>query len=273
MSRLKRPEPFGKAGLTVAIVALVMALVGGAYAAGGLAPSQEKQVKKIAKKYAGKPGAPGAIGPTGPNGTNGKDGTNGTNGSAGAAGKSVVTGTATNAECPGSNPSGGVTVEVEGSGVKKKVCNGKEGSPWTAGGTLPEGQTEKGVWSVAFTASAAQQVGSSPISFNIPLAAPIGIGNVFLIGIEEGEGELKQSPAIPSHCEGTVANPGAAAGNLCAFTKLKINAEDISALGAKFANPAEGGGETAGTPGAVLGVGSTGAGLVLADGTWAVTGK
>jgi len=83
MSRFKRPEPFGKAGLTVAILALVLAMVGGAWAAGGLTGQQEKQVKKIAKKYAGKPGP---VGPAGPAGTNGTNGTNGKNGAPGAPG-------------------------------------------------------------------------------------------------------------------------------------------------------------------------------------------
>lgn len=91
--RLK--EPFGKAGLTVAVIALVFAMLGGAYAAGALTGKQKKEVEKIAKKYAGKPGAAGAQGSagaagakgdTGAAGTNGKDGTNGTNGTNGAKG-------------------------------------------------------------------------------------------------------------------------------------------------------------------------------------------
>ncbi len=87
--RLRHPinsirEPFGKAGLTVAILALVMALVGGAYAATKLNGTQKKEVEKIAKKYAGKTGSAGSQGLAGPagakgdTGTNGKDGANGT---------------------------------------------------------------------------------------------------------------------------------------------------------------------------------------------------
>ena len=148
MSRLRHPirairEPFGKAGLTVAILALVLAMVGGAYAAGGLTKSQEKQVTKIAKKYAGKPGAPGTAGTPGANGTAGAPGAKGDTGAAGGtgpAGKSVVIGN-TAPTCP--NGVGGKTIEVEGSGTKQNVCNGQ---PWTAGGTLPSGKTETGVW-------------------------------------------------------------------------------------------------------------------------------
>jgi hypothetical protein len=138
MSRLRHPirqlkEPFGKAGLTVAILALVLALVGGAYAAGGLTKSQEKQVTKIAKKYAGKPGAAGPAGPQGPAGAagaNGKDGAagaagkDGTNGQPGTNGKSVTVAAATGIHCP---EVGGVIVEVAGSNDPKDVCNGVDG--------------------------------------------------------------------------------------------------------------------------------------------------
>ena len=67
-------DKLGTAGLVVAIVALVFAMVGGAYAAGGLTKQQEKQVTKIAKKYAGKPGAQGPQGPQGPAGLVGAKG-------------------------------------------------------------------------------------------------------------------------------------------------------------------------------------------------------
>jgi hypothetical protein len=207
--RLRRPEPFGKAGLTVAVFALVLAMVGGAYAAGGLTKSQEKQVTKIAKKYAGKPGATGPAGPAGTNGTNGKDGANGTNGIPGANGKSVVTGTATTGECSGSNPTGGITVEVEGSGVKKKVCNGKEGSPWTAGGTLPSEATETGLF---FANNHDAGFLFEPISFPIPLAAPLTEEHLFYVTGSEVTGGT-----APSQCPGTIEAPTALAGNLCVY--------------------------------------------------------
>ena len=136
-SRLK--EPFGKAGLTVAILALVMGLVGGAYAAGGLTKSQEKQVTKIAKKYAGKPGTAGSMGAAGTNGTNG------TPGAPGANGASVTLATA------GSCPEGGTKLTV--GGESKEVCNGLKGTkgangksvlatPLSPGATCEKGGTE-----------------------------------------------------------------------------------------------------------------------------------
>jgi hypothetical protein len=125
MKRLKHPlrairEPFGKAGLTVAILALVFAMVGGAYAAsGGLTGKQKKEVEKIAKKYAGKTGPAGSQGPAGPagakgdTGTNGKDGTNGTNGKEGPEGKQGKDGTTGFTE---TLPSGETETGSEGSG-------------------------------------------------------------------------------------------------------------------------------------------------------------
>lgn len=55
---------------------------------------------------------------------------------------------------------------------RTEVCNGEEGptgDPWTAGGTLPNGETETGVWAFNITAGAGEVY--APISFPIPLAA------------------------------------------------------------------------------------------------------
>jgi hypothetical protein len=193
--RLK--EPFGKAGLTVAVCAIVLALVGGAYAAGGLTKSLEKQVTKIAKRYAGKPGAPGATGPAGANGTNGKDGASGKDGTNGK----DVTGVAipaglSEAKC---NHQGG-TAYTSATGTEN-VCNGKEGSPWTAGGTLPSGASEQGIW-----AGIGQGFSAAPISFGIPLKTEPAINY-----LKKGEGETAQ-------CPGTAAEPEAKPGNLCIYT-------------------------------------------------------
>lgn len=137
MKRLRHPvrairEPFGKAGLIVAVLALVLALTGAAFAAAGLNGKQKKEVEKIAKKFAGKPGkagAPGAAGPTGPAGPKGAQGAPGEPGPRGP--------------------------------------QGNEGSPWTAGGTLPKGATETGSFNAPSGASTAA---ITTISFPIPLA-------------------------------------------------------------------------------------------------------
>jgi hypothetical protein len=280
MSRFKHrfQEPFGKAGLTVAIIALVMALIGGAYAAGGLTKAQEKQVTKIAKKYAGKPGAPGATGPAGTNGTNGKDGTNGT---PGAVGKSVVVSNATttpSGECP---TVGGTKFEVEGAGSPRHVCNG---SPWTAGGTLPKGSSETGTWSASGTPStfAIFHVLLSPVSFPIPLAAPLtneeecGTPShpacpVHVIGWEEGEGEPNEAEAIENgECTGTVTSPGAAEGNACIFVG-GLHENLLEVVPTKTGYLLEPNAAGAGADGTVLFVKTSTSGGALVSGTWAVT--
>jgi Collagen triple helix repeat (20 copies) len=235
MHRLRHPirsitEPFGKAGLTVAILALVLAMVGGAFAAGGLTKPQEKQVKKIAKKYAGKPGAPGTNGTNGTNGTagapgkegpqgkEGPEGKAGTNGTNGTNGTSVVTGTLEPGQ--GSPPcvEGGVTIEVEGSGTKKQVCNGEEGKAGPKGAegppgplteTLPSGKTLKGLWG-----GHTDQVNGLGLEMT-PTSFPFRV--------ENGSGEpptpifIKFGEPTPAGCTGNEGNPGAEPGNLCVF--------------------------------------------------------
>ncbi len=73
----RKREPFGKAGLTVAVVALVFAMIGGAYAAGTLTGKQKKEVAKIAKKFAGKAGSDGLQGSAGKDGSPGAAGQGG----------------------------------------------------------------------------------------------------------------------------------------------------------------------------------------------------
>jgi hypothetical protein len=170
--RLRHPirsitEPYGKAGLTLAILALVMAMVGGAYAAGGLTKSQEKQVTKIAKKYAGKPGAPGAPGAAGTNGTNGKDGTNGTNGTNGVSAEATsFTGTKTVGSVKCEN--GGAV--VKSASPETAVCNGKNGTTGFTE-TLPSGKTLQGDWSIVEAPSSNGALVNTSLSFGIPLAA------------------------------------------------------------------------------------------------------
>ena len=224
-------ERFGTAGLVIAVIALIAALAGTAIAAGGLTGKQKKEVTKIAKKYAGKNGAPGAqgpAGPAGPAGANGKDGAQGAPGQDGTAGKSVVL-TNTAPSCS----EGGISVEVEGTPAsKKQVCNGE---PWTAGGTLPEGETETGAWS--FGKPGATSAGAYvPISFPIPLAAPLAAGNrqpgasppveepgqVHYIDTSGKEVVLNEETfateeVTQTNCPGSAASPEADPGHLCVY--------------------------------------------------------
>jgi hypothetical protein len=238
-------DRFGTAGVIVAVIALVAALGGTALAASGaLSGKQKKEVEKIAKKFAGKPGAVGPAGPagsaggkgdTGAAGANGKDGTNGTNGSNGAPGKNVALTAITTAGLEGNCVGvGGTKVEVEGNAASKKfVCNG---SPWTAGGTLPPGETETGVWGGAFAplAQAGALEMQIPISFPIPLP---GSGSAFIFTLEQMENEefgktgglenegcvVGTEGCVDTGCEGTVEHPTAPAGVLCVYTAHEEN--------------------------------------------------
>ena len=224
-------DRFGTAGVVLGVIAIVLAIGGSAIAASGLNGKQKKEVKSIAKSFQGT-GPAGAAGAAGTNGTNGKDGTagapgkDGEDGQDGAAGKSVVVGT-TSAGCPGSNPAGGVTVEVEGNSASKKTaCNGKEGSPWTAGGTLPVGSTETGVYSTPSVSTPLGPVGSMnngegasvPVSFSIPTAtAPTFVFVPGVAGAALGEGEFGADAG--AGCPGVTAAgiPQAASGKFCVY--------------------------------------------------------
>jgi hypothetical protein len=220
----------GHAGFVVAIVALVAALAGGAYAASpGLTGKQKKEVEKIAKKFAGAPGAPGtagANGKDGANGTNGKDGANGTNGAPGASGKSVVTGTEAigTGNCGGR---GGSWVEVEGSASKKFACNGLEGSPWTAGGTLPSEATETGAWLFAGDATAEQVV---PISWSIPLSTTDAAAIQPVFTDTDGD----------TTCTGTSHNPTAPPGKICFYISESNSLSGLLLFSTDFQTPGVG---------------------------------
>jgi hypothetical protein len=173
----------GTAGLVLAMVALVAALGGGAYAAsGGLTAKQKKEVTKIAqteaKKYAGKQGANGATGPAGPTGTAGAKGDNGAVGE------------------KGSNGTAGVPGEVGPAGPTET--------------TLPPGKTETGDWSV-FNAP-----GGEPfLSISFQLRA----GFEPLVTWVEAGGNPTSGPCKG----GSSADPIAEPGNLCIFAHHVIN--------------------------------------------------
>ncbi|TMK58184.1 MAG: hypothetical protein E6G51_03525 [Actinobacteria bacterium] len=238
-------QKLGTAGFVIACVALIAALAGTAFAAAGLNSKQKKEVKKIAKQFAGKPGkdgAPGPAGPAGKDGTNGTNGTDGKDGAPGKDGKSVITVSFGGGAEPTGNPcneNGGMSIEVEGSGTKKIVCNGEEGlegpkgdegDPWTAGGTLPSGETETGAWAFG-PASESTFEATVPISFSIPLPSALGSTGTCNVDAPNqpstcqvhyinpagdevtGEEEVKTS----TYCDGSAAAPTADPGHLCIY--------------------------------------------------------
>jgi Collagen triple helix repeat (20 copies) len=172
-------QKLGTAGFVIAIVALVAALGGGAYAAsGGLTGKQKKEVEKIAKKYAGMPGAPGA------NGANGTKGDTGAPGPAGPAGNEGLEG--------------------------KPGPEGKQGSVGPAGPTetnLPPGKTETGAWS--FFQAPAEEGINPVVTISYPLRTNFEPTITWVPpGIEPTSGPCKG---------GTSAEPTAEPGNLCIY--------------------------------------------------------
>jgi hypothetical protein len=218
-------ERFGSAGLIVGVIALVLAVAGGAYAAGGgLSSKQKKEVEKISKKFAGKPGANGSNGANGKDGANGSNGANGKDGAPGAPGKSITARAALPTEC---EERGGAIVEDGAAPPSKiEVCAGKEGtegSPWTAGGTLPappagpggEGATETGSW--VFTASEGDGAEAfAALTFPIQLSGVLGEDKVHWEGEANFEDFDGAGPETVG-CSGSVAAPEAPSGNLCVF--------------------------------------------------------
>lgn len=224
MSQLRRPfgavqERYGKAGLIISILALVMALGGGAYAAsGGLTAKEKKEVKAIAKGKQGPRGKTGATGPAGPAGPQGPAGAAGAKGDKGDKGDTGNTG----AQGAQGNPG-------------PKGDKGDPGDPWTVGGTLPSEASLTGAWSFGNLPEASTPAKQNskglflPISFALPLETELGEDEVHFINtagervvVEEniGSGELERKSAAqasPKPCPGTVANPEAEPGNLCVY--------------------------------------------------------
>lgn len=282
-------EKLGTAGFILAIVALIAAFGGAAYAAkeAGLNKKQKNEVKKIAK------GATGPQGPQGPQGPAGPAGNTGAAGAAGADGKSVEAEAASVAKCS----EGGTVFKINGTEVGK-ACNGEEGeegeagaegSPWTAGGTLPAGKTETGSWAFAGTFSASANP-SVDISFPIQLSAALDGSKVHLINKNGKElvlslEEEKVNEVTSTACTGTAKVPTATAGNLCVYSGTLLLPNTQGFFASSFiSNPGDdcvgigcepllgGPGAGAGVSGAIVTFEYDSAGTRAGHGSWAVTG-
>jgi len=274
----------------IAFVALVFAITGGAFAATGsgnnnnggggshgtLTASVAKKKPKAKPKAKAGPrgpagpkgatgpaGASGAQGPAGPSGGVGPAGGAGAPGSPGAPGQSVTGEAASAGECP----SGGEKY-TSASGTAP-ACNGKagkegkEGSPWTAGGVLPSGKTETGTW---YLKAPVAGNFATALSFPIPLENEIPIANVHFF-------EAATAAEIPAGCTGTIVEElvtelKAEPGNFCVWVQFHLGeAMKAASLHASDVETGE------------LGVGRSGVLLAAngategneARGTWAVT--
>jgi hypothetical protein len=279
--------------------ALVFAMSGGAFAAGKYLITSTKQISpKILAALKGKPGAAGAQGSAGPTGPVGSAGARGETGPAGQNGAQGEKGAPGENGAPGKdgfNGSNGVSVmskEFSGSqgackeggseftaasNSKTYACNGKEGkdgSPWTAGGTLPVGSSETGQWSFFFVqGEGAAPLVTASISFPVPLEKALAEANSHFIGPEEGEGEPKAN--LPDGCSGNVKEPKAASGNLCIFTRTVEGLKTGPLLASLTINDVETGEVRAGRSGAYLSgfiSGAQAGDQVIGIGDWVVTG-
>jgi collagen triple helix repeat protein len=217
---------FGIPGV-ISVIALVFAMLGGAYAASndsgpGKATASAPKGPPGPRGKRGKPGPPGPAGPAGPAGakgdtgaagSNGKDGAQGPEGKQGKEGKAgkngeSVTNTALadgNANCP----KGGAEFKVGAAGTPTYACNGQTGFTET----LPSGKTETGTWSI-ITGGLSFMQSATTVSFPIPLPAP---GNAFFFT----QAETESSDFGTSGCSGTLAEPTAPEGTLCVYTGLE----------------------------------------------------
>ncbi len=233
---------FGIPGV-ISVIALVFAMLGGAYAASENGGSGDASASAKAKKgppgKRGKPGPPGPAGPAGPagsagakgdTGAKGDKGDTGNTGAAGTNGKTVLSGTPTPTVAVGALGDFYIETDVNkiygpkaasganggwGAGTDLKGPEGPEGSPWTAGGTLPPGETETGAWSITNSTMGSMD-STGAVSFPIPLEEPGNEGSAF--GFNQAETENEEFTA---NCPGSLAEPQAEPGFLCVYTQFE----------------------------------------------------
>jgi hypothetical protein len=249
LSFARRHFTFANVAMTLA---LVLAMSGGAFAAGKFLITSTKQISpKVLKSLQGKGGLAGASGAQGPAGPAGPQGPVGPPGAAGTPGTKGEAG-----------PEG-----KEGKAGKdgKAGLAGVAGSPWAVGGTLPPGKTETGVWAFGNAYSEEEEQVFVPVaSFAIQLAAPLSKGHVHFINEENMEVIEPGKEVISTACKGNVAEPTAEPGNLCVYTKVLMP-------GVTASNSTIGFGGTSDKTGATM--------LLLlkqgggGNGTWAVTAE
>jgi hypothetical protein len=226
---------FGIPGV-IAVIALVFAMVGGAYAAKSVIITKLNQISPgVQKQLKGKTGPAGPVGPAGAPGAKGDPGAAGKDAAIGAQGPEGPKGP----EGP-EGPEGEVGLEGQ---------PGPEGSPWVAN-QIPSGKTIQGTWVLPpATAAGANE------SFYTAISTVIPIGGTDEIAVFNAP----QAPFCP---EGTAAEPKPGLpGALCVFVADSVN----------LGTPSNGFSKLRGShSGAVVALLSSGAGAVSAYGSWAL---
>jgi hypothetical protein len=235
----------------IAVIALSVALCGGAFAATAsktkkksgvvitklsqIAPSVRNQLKGAQGPpgpagptgpagAAGAPGAKGDIGPQGPAGKDGKEGPKGTEGE-GVVVTEVPEGDAFRCEERGGTE---VRTKSQTAGTGKLACNGEPGKD---GGLNPlaPGATETGVY-VQQTSVESGAFGIwAPISFAIPLDGAT-------VASAEDNVEYVPAEVVPAvaPCLGTYRDPQALPGYLCIYENPVIATFNTTFVGAKL---------------------------------------
>jgi hypothetical protein len=284
LRRLKTRFSANGPGITVAVIAMLLALTGAAFgASSALTGKQKKEVKALIKKEA----KPGPLGAPGAPGAKGDPGAPGPKGDPGAPGASVRVTSVAEGDPEFCAELGGVVVEKEGNPSATEVCNGEsgstggagpegpEGKPWTADETLPaEGQV-MGTWIASGTGAV-----EAPLSFPIHLGGNVKGGKVWFGTGEEEPIEVEPGKTEPTefkkHClkdptsTGSMLRPEVAPGftrTLCIFhstsDSVLVNFVKVTVVG-------EEGGLGAGTAGGFLQVELPEGGV--AHGSFAVRG-
>jgi hypothetical protein len=180
-------------------------------------------------------------------------------------GKSIVPEPASPVECK----EGGTKLKVEGTSGSSHVCNGSNGSPWTAGGTLPSKATETGAYFVTSENGTGPVEGyaMSAVSFNVPLASGLAEGQIIIV-TPSSTAEQKENCENPEHAGvASVSNPEAKPGFLCVYQTSANNMKEAETIvvDLSFANI-----DATSASGALIAYAPTAAGAFV-YGTWAVT--
>lgn len=258
---------FGIPG-AIAVIALVFAMLGGAYAAtdagGGKASATAKKLirgprgPKGGAGPAGPQGPAGAKGDTGPQGEKGEKGEKGEQGDPGEPGlsgqdgedaKDILVGEFSGDEevPPNGGPcagAGGSEFEVEGSGDHHYICNGAGGEGGLSTELGPE-QTESGTWAVngskdTFTLKYNEgeelkeeqvTVGDTGMyaSISFPISLPVALGAANVHRSGESNFfDFDEGGESTVGCTGSEAVPSAPSGHLCVYGGHEVNATPVA---------------------------------------------
>jgi hypothetical protein len=215
LSYIRRHASFAN---LIAVLALVFAMTGGAYAAKKYLITSTSQIKpSVLKQLQGKTGSRGPAGPQGPPGAAGA-------GSQGPKGETGAVGLNGEAGAKGAAGSTGPTGLKGTTGAGATGATGATG-PAGVGETLASGKTETGTWAASLYGITEQETEISfPISFPIPLKEG-GEEKAYLFSKEQTEKEEFEEPMnffgekIKTGCEGTLEKPTAPKGALCIYTE------------------------------------------------------